>query len=525
MGDFNAYTKQLNDCIACDIEDHNESLDVFDDADDLLEVLPRYSQDTHRVNNYGYRLLDICKAQSLVIFNGRLGDDVKIGRCTSNGCSVVDYVIGSFSLFPCVKLFSVDPFDAMLSDVHCPVILTLMRNTDCSGLILQAPCHTDKICGVVKFDVSSGFKKSVNCINKWDNSKLEMFKSELSSIDINEIHHCLDDENVSVSDANKKITSVLLQAAKLSLGCRAPYQKKVSRIKNQKPWFNANCRQKRRSYFKARRKCRLHNSSFNRHTLMLASKEYKLAIRSAERNLTKQWHKDLRKLKKCNSKEYWRKVNSEIRPTCPISLDHLYDHFQSLNSEKNCDDANKFDIDFTLDYDMDVLNAPISQEEVNKALNRLKSGKSPGDDLIRNEYLKNSSHDLSVLYCKLFNKVLDTGVVPDEWTVGLILPLYKGKGDKCDCDNYRGITLLSCLGKLFTSILNDRLTLFLDDNNLLSENQAGFRKSHSTLDHAFALKAVCDIFRLANKKNCIALLLITKKPLIPSGDKGCGSNC
>ena len=56
------------------------------------------------------------------------------------------------------------------------------------------------------------------------------------------------------------------------------------------------------------------------------------------------------------------------------------------------------------------------------------------------------------------------------------LSAYKDKGDLKDANNFRPITILSCLGKLFTSILNDRLSIFLDESMLLSENQADLEK-------------------------------------------------
>ena len=77
--------------------------------------------------------------------------------------------------------------------------------------------------------------------------------------------------------------------------------------------------------------------------------------------------------------------------------------------------------------------------------------------MIMNEYIKNTKDIMLPLYDKLFNKVLESGQMPNDWLVGLIIPIYKEKGDKKDANNYRGITLLSCLGKLFTSILNTRL--------------------------------------------------------------------
>ena len=85
-------------------------------------------------------------------------------------------------------------------------------------------------------------------------------------------------------------------------------------------------------------------------------------------------------------------------------------------------------------------------------------------------------------YTKWFNVILDTGVIPDSWSNGVILPLFKNKGSRYSVDNYRGITILSCLGKLFTSKLNTRLTQFVEAINLIGIEQAGFRKSFSTID-------------------------------------------
>ena len=55
----------------------------------------------------------------------------------------------------------------------------------------------------------------------------------------------------------------------------------------------------------------------------------------------------------------------------------------------------------------------------------LKNDKAPGYDNIINEYIKSTMHLLMPLYLKLFNKILDTGVVPEIWTLGMIMPIYK----------------------------------------------------------------------------------------------------
>ena len=97
-------------------------------------------------------------------------------------------------------------------------------------------------------------------------------------------------------------------------------------------------------------------------------------------------------------------------------------------------------------------------------------------------------------FTKLFNLVFASGFVPDKWSLGFISPIYKNKGDKASPDNYRGITILSCFGKLFTSVLNDRLNQNLENMNILNEEQAGFRKNYSTNDHIFNLKCLIDLY-------------------------------
>ena len=91
------------------------------------------------------------------------------------------------------------------------------------------------------------------------------------------------------------------------------------------------------------------------------------------------------------------------------------------------------------------------------------------------------------VYEKLFNIILDSGVLPEVWSVGLIKPIYKQKGEKNKPENYRPITLVSCIGKLFTGILSNRLYTYAENNELFSNTQAGFRKGHSTTDNIFIL--------------------------------------
>ena len=104
------------------------------------------------------------------------------------------------------------------------------------------------------------------------------------------------------------------------------------------------------------------------------------------------------------------------------------------------------------------------------------------------------------IYHKLFNIILNTGKVPDSCTMGIIQPIFKNKGNIYDPSSYRPITLVSCLGKTFTSILNERLGELSTEVNLISEAQTGFRKGYSTLDNIFVLHSLILIYQALGKK-------------------------
>ena len=93
----------------------------------------------------------------------------------------------------------------------------------------------------------------------------------------------------------------------------------------------------------------------------------------------------------------------------------------------------------------------------------------------------------------LFNFVFESGTFPSDWSDGLLVPLHK-KGSFCDPGNYRGITLLSMLGKLFTRIINRRLDDWAEQYGIYVEAQYGFRKGRSTTDCLFILHTVINRF-------------------------------
>ena len=86
-----------------------------------------------------------------------------------------------------------------------------------------------------------------------------------------------------------------------------------------------------------------------------------------------------------------------------------------------------------------------------------------------------------LIILKLFNTALDEGCVIPEWCITMITPIFK-KGSKDNPSNYRGIFLLSCIGKLFMTLLNNRLMDFVEKAGILSNNQLGFFPGNRTSD-------------------------------------------
>ena len=141
----------------------------------------------------------------------------------------------------------------------------------------------------------------------------------------------------------------------------------------------------------------------------------------------------------------------------------------------------------------------LTKKELIEISNKLKNGKASGLDSISNEMIKSFLKCHSDSFVNLFNKLLIFGYFPQCWNDGYISPIYKS-GETTDPNNYRGITINSCLGKFFTLLLNSRSTNFLDSNNIIKPNQIGFRKSFRTADRIFVLKTILDSYFKDKKK-------------------------
>ncbi|KAK3565142.1 hypothetical protein QTP86_000247 [Hemibagrus guttatus] len=133
----------------------------------------------------------------------------------------------------------------------------------------------------------------------------------------------------------------------------------------------------------------------------------------------------------------------------------------------------------------------IRKDEVRKALKRMKSGKAVGPDDIPVEVWKCLGEAAVEFLTSLFNRVLESERMPEEWSRSVLVPIFKNKGDVQSCSNYRGIKLMSHTMKLWERVVEARLRKVVE----ICEQQYGFMPRKSTTDAIFALRILMEKYR------------------------------
>ncbi|KAK3525151.1 hypothetical protein QTP86_019536 [Hemibagrus guttatus] len=133
----------------------------------------------------------------------------------------------------------------------------------------------------------------------------------------------------------------------------------------------------------------------------------------------------------------------------------------------------------------------IRKDEVRKALKRMKSGKAVGLYDIPVEVWKCLGEAAVEFLANLFNRVLESERMPEEWRRSVLVPIFKNKGDVQSCSNYRGIKLMSHTMKLWERVVEARLRKVVE----ICEQQYGFMPRKSTTDAIFALRILMEKYR------------------------------
>ena len=286
-------------------------------------------------------------------------------------------------------------------------------------------------------------------------------------------------------------------------------KKKRKKVKTNKKWFDRSCIESKRLFTEAAKSLTIYpKDTIIRGRYHTLKKEHKQLIKKEESQLKRCLLDNINNLQTNNSKEYWSMVNRLKEAKQDNTIDNIdpsewHQWFKALNTKENQVKKQRIWRKNTVNSRKEALFCRAFCEntrftckaaEITKACCELKNNKACGVDSISNEILKSIIYTkFNTLLVKLFNKILENSKFPCLWKRGYITPIYKAD-DSFDPSNYRGITVTSDVGKLFTLVINERLVQFLDENKVIVLNQIGFRRGYRTADHLFILNTIINSY-------------------------------
>ena len=347
------------------------------------------------------------------------------------------------------------------------------------------------------------------------------FISDIQNTNWDQLLECdQGDINHSFNNFLNKFNAVLNSHAPLKKA-----NKKEIKVQ-QKPWITKGilCSiRKRDIIFRQLRKCQgqvrknaLHiKYKFYRNqivSLIKSSKQLHMQnfFRVNSRNTRKVWQgiRDIINLKGTHHFTPSHIVSNGISHTDPKRIANCFNDFFSTIGNKIQDKVYSNHVNFQHYLNNpscdSIFLTPTTPFEVQNIIRTFKLNKSLGPNSVPNNIINLVSNDISPLISNLINLSFETGTFPTSMKLAKIIPVHK-KGSQVDLDNYRPISLLSNINKIFEKIMYDRVYKFMSSQNSFYEKQFGFRDKHSTSHALFSLtehiresldsnKFVCGIF-------------------------------
>lgn len=122
---------------------------------------------------------------------------------------------------------------------------------------------------------------------------------------------------------------------------------------------------------------------------------------------------------------------------------------------------------------------PTDNEEVSAIIRKLKSSSSAGIDNVSPKIIKRLRYEITPLLVHLINQIFISGIYPENYKTAIVVPLHKSESTE-EINNYRPISILTVFNKIVERVLHNRLSSFFRKNNILDNNQFGFRKNSGT---------------------------------------------
>ena len=378
-------------------------------------------------------------------------------------------------------------FEKHLDNEH--VFEHASENADCSMTMNSQPKRF-----VWKIDCLQSFMK------RWNHPDITTMKNKLSNV-LQELH---------VDQAVAALCDIFTFVGKSMCRTKKHY---CSAAKNHDSWFDDDCLQFKNLVQRKLIRFRLSRSEEALMEYKVVKQQYKNLLKKKKYTFRVEKQKFLLdSLYSHDVKSFWAQLKSSSQSVSQrISIDQWYNYFSSLFNPGKDDGDDYIEIiesEHPADYLTyqnnsdnewnNFLNAKVSEDEVTTAINSLKCGKATGIDGIPAEFLKYSPKMLIEILVNLFNAILSSGCFPLQWATGLIVPIFK-KGGREEPGNYRGISLISVMCKVFSGVLLNRLNFWADAVKFFCQEQAGFRKGFRTTDNIFILHTVINKY-LSRKK-------------------------
>ena len=239
---------------------------------------------------------------------------------------------------------------------------------------------------------------------------------------------------------------------------------------------------------------RLNTSEVNWQNFISARNRCKAVLNKAKSNYSKLTRSKIES-QKLGSRDFWKIFNSSYRKG-RSTVPPLFVGAQVLTSSQ--DKAEVFGQSFSTNCSLSSLNHPIpnfpprcsdtvsdirvTPHSVARIISSLRNSIASGPDHIPVIVLKMCSPELSPVLSKLFNKCLSESSFPICWKCASVVPIFKNSGERSQPGNYRPISLLPIISKIFESVIKSVIVNHLESQNLLSDKQYGFRSSRSTAD-------------------------------------------
>lgn len=257
--------------------------------------------------------------------------------------------------------------------------------------------------------------------------------------------------------------------------------RKRERRREKRGWWDEECEEKRKEVRKKLREWRKRGGGGERYRKARA--EYKLLCKGKREEERIRWYKEA--IEARTEGEVWKVINRERRKR------------KGANEEIKAEEWKGYFMDLLGGVESKVVRGgkekgerdgeqEISREEVKRILGKMKKGKAAGEDGIPSEVWKYGGERIEEWVREMCNRVWRGEGWPERWKEGIIVPLIKkGAGDRVE--NYRGVTLMPTIYKIYVGILTERLREEMEEGNMIPESQTGFRKGMEVIDNIYVL--------------------------------------